>query len=49
MIKPDAIQHMGKIVHAIQQNGFGIASMRLCHLSKREAEAFYAGTSLASI
>jgi len=41
MIKPDAIQHMGKIVHAVQKAGFTIGALRMCQLSASEARAFY--------
>lgn len=42
LVKPDAIQHLGKIVHAVQQAGFKLGAMKMCRLSKAEAEAFYA-------
>jgi nucleoside-diphosphate kinase len=44
IIKPDAVKagHTGAILSRIQQDGFRIAGMRLQHLSKREAEGFYA-------
>ena len=44
IIKPDAVKagHTGKIIARIEQAGFRIAGMRLQHLSKREAEGFYA-------
>lgn len=44
IIKPDAVKagHTGAILSRIQQAGFRIAGMRLQHLSKREAEGFYA-------
>lgn len=42
MVKPDAIKHLGKILHAIYQSGFIISNMKMCKLSKREAEEFYA-------
>jgi nucleoside-diphosphate kinase len=44
IIKPDAVghQHIGPIVGRIEQAGFRIRAMRLAHLTKREAEGFYA-------
>ena len=33
---------IGRILARIEQEGFGIVAMRLQHLSKREAEGFYA-------
>ncbi|MCC6164732.1 MAG: nucleoside-diphosphate kinase [Acidobacteria bacterium] len=44
IIKPDAVKAgvIGRILARIEQEGFGIVAMRLQHLSKREAEGFYA-------
>jgi nucleoside-diphosphate kinase len=44
IIKPDAVHngHAGQILVRIEQAGFLIMAMRLTHLSKREAEGFYA-------
>ena len=44
IIKPDAVKagHTGAIIARIEQAGFRIAGMRLQHLSKQEAEGFYA-------
>jgi nucleoside-diphosphate kinase len=44
IIKPDAVQRgaIGPILTRIEQAGFVIRGMRLAHLSKREAEGFYA-------
>lgn len=44
IIKPDAVKNavIGRILARIEQEGFRIAAMRLQHLSKREAEGFYA-------
>jgi len=44
IIKPDAVKagHTGAIIARIEQAGFRIAGMRLQHLSKKEAEGFYA-------
>jgi nucleoside-diphosphate kinase len=44
IIKPDAVgRHLvGSIVSRIEHAGFEIRGMRLAHLTKREAEGFYA-------
>ena len=44
IIKPDAVEKglAGKVLARIQEAGFTIRAMRLQHLSKREAEGFYA-------
>lgn len=44
IIKPDAVVagHTGKIIDRILQEGFAIRAMKLMHLTKREAEGFYA-------
>lgn len=44
IIKPDAFKagHTGAILTRIEKAGFRIAAMRLQHLSKKEAEGFYA-------
>ena len=44
IIKPDAVKnnYIGKIVARFEQEGLRIAAMRKAHLSKREAEGFYA-------
>jgi nucleoside-diphosphate kinase len=44
IIKPDAVgrQLVGPIVGRIEQAGFRIRAMRLSHLTRREAEGFYA-------
>jgi len=44
IIKPDAVQKRlaGKILARIEEAGFTIRAMRLQHLSKKEAEGFYA-------
>jgi nucleoside-diphosphate kinase len=44
IIKPDAVGRrlVGPIVGRIEQAGFEIRAMRLAHLTKREAEGFYA-------
>ena len=44
IIKPDAVERrmVGKILARIEEAGFTIRGMRLQHLSKREAQGFYA-------
>ena len=44
IIKPDAVQRRlaGQILARIEDAGFTIRAMRLQHLTKREAEGFYA-------
>src|SRR5678816_796321 len=44
IIKPDAVKagHAGQILAEIEKAGFTVKGMRLTHLSKREAEGFYA-------
>jgi nucleoside-diphosphate kinase len=44
IIKPDAVKNgvIGRILARIEQEGFRVIAMRLQHLSKREAEGFYA-------
>jgi nucleoside-diphosphate kinase len=43
IIKPDAIKKsvIGKIIQRIEDEGFKIVEMRLCHLTKDEAKGFY--------
>lgn len=44
IIKPDAVKarNAGRILAKIEEAGFTVRGMRLVHLSKREAEGFYA-------
>lgn len=44
IIKPDATKKriIGKIVARIEEEGFTIVKMRMAHLTKDEAKAFYA-------
>ena len=44
IIKPDAVARgvAGQILTRIEQAGFKVLGLRLTHLSKREAEGFYA-------
>ena len=44
IIKPDAVKagYTGRILARIEEHGFSIRAMRMVHLSKRDAEGFYA-------
>jgi nucleoside-diphosphate kinase len=44
IIKPDAVERKlaGKVLARIEEAGFTVRAMRLHHLTKREAEGFYA-------
>ena len=44
IIKPDAVERRlaGRILGRIEEAGFTVRAMRLQHLSKKEAEGFYA-------
>src|SRR6185437_5463184 len=44
IIKPDAMKarHAGRILARIEEAGFAIRGLRLTHLTKTEAEGFYA-------
>jgi nucleoside-diphosphate kinase len=44
IIKPDAVRarNAGRILARIEEAGFSVRAMRMVHLSKREAEGFYA-------
>lgn len=44
IIKPDAVRKKlaGKILARIEEAGFTVRAMRLAHLTKKEAEGFYA-------
>src|ERR1044071_2702833 len=44
IIKPDAVRasHTGHIIQRILENGFKLRAMKMIHMSKREAEGFYA-------
>jgi nucleoside-diphosphate kinase len=44
IVKPDAVQRRvaGRIIQRIEDEGFQIRAMRRLHLSKEQAEAFYA-------
>ena len=41
MIKPDAYQHIGKIIDAIYVNGFKINKLRMSRFTKATSEDFY--------
>ena len=44
IIKPDAVRagHTGKIIQQILDSGFQIRGLKLIHISRKEAEGFYA-------
>ena len=44
IIKPDAVERklIGRILQRIEEEGFTVRAMRLMHLTKKEAEGFYA-------
>lgn len=42
LIKPDAYLKCGRIIDAIQRDGFRIAQLRTIQLTRRDAEEFYA-------
>src|SRR5512142_2274813 len=44
IIKPDAIEKggAGDIVEAMEKNGFRIIGMKMLHITKHQAEGFYA-------
>jgi nucleoside-diphosphate kinase len=44
IIKPDAVaaRHAGRIIQRIEETGFQIRAMRMLHLSRQDAEGFYA-------
>jgi nucleoside-diphosphate kinase len=44
LVKPDAVEagHIGDIVKEIEANRFRIMAMKLIHLTKKQAEGFYA-------
>ena len=44
IIKPDAVRKKlaGKILQRIEEAGFSVKAMRLMHMTKKEAEGFYA-------
>ena len=44
IIKPDAVRagNTGKIIQQILDNGFRVRGLKLIHISRREAEGFYA-------
>ena len=44
IIKPDAVaaRYTGRILQRIEEAGFTIRAMRLVHLTRKEAEGFYA-------
>ena len=44
IVKPDAVSngHTGSIIQSILDNGFKLRGLKLIHMSRKEAEGFYA-------
>jgi nucleoside diphosphate kinase len=44
IIKPDAVRagHTGSIIQRIVDNGFSIRGLKLIHMTRKQAEGFYA-------
>ena len=42
MIKPDAYKHIGKIISAIEREGFVISNIRMTRMRPEDAQQFYA-------
>ena len=44
IIKPDGVEQnvAGEIIHAFEENQFKIVAIKMLHLSKQQAEGFYA-------
>ena len=44
IIKPDAVKakHSGKIIDRIEQEGFSIVALKKMHMTKKQADGFYA-------
>lgn len=42
IIKPDAIRMKGDILQALSRDGFKVVQLQMCHLTKEQAQAFYA-------
>jgi nucleoside-diphosphate kinase len=44
LIKPDAVSsdHIGDIISVFEKNGLHVAAIKMVHLSKKQAEEFYA-------
>lgn len=44
IIKPDAVSagHTGSIIHKILDSGFKVRGLKLIHMTKKQAEGFYA-------
>ena len=41
MIKPDAQKHMGKIINALENDGFRISNIKMTRMTMQDAQAFY--------
>lgn len=44
MIKPECVagKHVGEVIARIEKAGFAIKALRMVHMTRKEAEAFYA-------
>ncbi|MFP4039197.1 MAG: nucleoside-diphosphate kinase [Desulfosudaceae bacterium] len=44
IIKPDAVERglVGEIIRRLEQNRFNIAAMKMVHMTRKQAEGFYA-------
>ncbi|KAG1680831.1 hypothetical protein FOA52_008164 [Chlamydomonas sp. UWO 241] len=42
MVKPDAYAHLGKILNAVSDSRLRVNKLRVCELTRAQAEAFYA-------
>ena len=44
IIKPDAVEHRhaGRLLARIEEEGFRLVALRMAHLTRRDAEGFYA-------
>merc|ERR1719482_1822585 len=42
LVKPDAYQHLGKIICEVYKMGFVISQMKMVKLTRADAEEFYA-------
>eukprot|EP00803_Ostreobium_quekettii_P001962 evm.model.scf_1540.1 EVM.evm.TU.scf_1540.1 scf_1540:9235-12428(-) len=43
IVKPDGVERLGRIMHAIGETGLAVASLRMAQLTRGDAEAFYGG------
>lgn len=42
MIKPDATRHLGKLLNVVLNSGFLVSQLKICQLTRQDAERFYA-------